>query len=79
MFGVFSILYAVVLFLDAVVILDNRRVLTCLRLPLDKEHRATLSPIRRRLVEMIVGVRTVVEFPLLFLNCLYIIYELFMG
>ena len=79
MFGLFSIFYSFALFLNAVVVLDNKRVLAPLKLPLDPEHRNKLSSFRKRIVELINLTRTMFEFPLLIINCIYILYEMFLG
>lgn len=76
MFILLSLLYSVVLFLNAFVILDNRRFLSRVGLPLSTEHRQLLPPASKKVVEIISIVRAL-ELPLIALNILFIIYELF--
>jgi len=76
MFILLSLLYSVTLFLNAFVVLDDKRFLNRVGLPLRTEHRSYLSPANRKIVEMISIVRTL-ELPLIAVNILFIIYELF--
>lgn len=76
MFGLISLLYSVILVLNAFVILDDRRFLSRIGLPLRKEHRSVLSPTCIKIVEVIAVVRTL-EVPLIAANILFMVYELF--
>lgn len=79
MFGIFTLLYSIVFFLNALVILHDKRFLTHIRLPLSAEHRAYIGPRRQKIVDIINTVRTVFELPLIIINLVYIIYEIFLG
>ncbi|ELA41891.1 uncharacterized protein VICG_01075 [Vittaforma corneae ATCC 50505] len=76
MFGLISLLYSVVLILNAFIILDDRRFLSRIGLSLRKEHRSALHPTNRKIVEVIAMVKTL-EIPLVAANILFMIYELF--
>lgn len=79
MFGFLTLFYAGLFFLNAIVILNRRRFLNKMKLPLAYEHRIYLGPSRQRLVDFINTTRTVFEIPLIFFNILCIAYEVFMG
>jgi len=48
-------------------------------LPLAEEHRVSLSPTKRKIVDSIKAIRTVCEVPLIAVNVFFIIYELLLG
>lgn len=79
MLGLLSLIYSFVFLLNSVVILNEKRFLDRVCLPLNKEQRSTLPKANRKLVEFIIMVRTVFEFPLIFLNIVFIVYELLLG
>lgn len=79
MFGLISILYALVFFLNGIVILNERRFLNKVCLPLSPDHRGYLTPFQSKIVEFINVTRTVFEIPLLFVNAPFVIYELLLG
>ncbi|EOB11680.1 Protein transport protein YOS1 [Nosema bombycis CQ1] len=79
MFGLFSILYGFLLLANAIVILDDKRFLTRVCLPLSPEHRGKLGENRRKIVDLINAVRTVMKIPLIVLNIICIVYELLLG
>ncbi|KAI4292701.1 immediate early response 3-interacting protein 1 [Pancytospora philotis] len=79
MFGVLSLVYSFVFFLNAVVILNDKRFLARVRLPLAPECRASLGPQRQKVVDIVNTIRTVFELPLIAINILCIVYEVFLG
>lgn len=79
MFGIFSLLYAIVLGINAIVILDEKRVLEPLGLSFEKNIHKESSHIRQRIVDLIILIRTIFEFPLLIINTFFILYEIFLG
>lgn len=79
MFGLFSLIYSCIFFLNALVILNDRRFLSRIRLPLDSESRKFLGPERQRIVDMINAAKTIFEIPLIIANALCIVYEIFLG
>lgn len=79
MFGLFSLIYSFIFFLNGVVILNNKRFLSRIKLPLAPENRMYLSPQRQRMVDMINTIRAVFEIPLLVINTLCVVYEVFLG
>lgn len=79
MFGLFSLAYAIVFLLNSAVILNERRFLDRVCLPLSPEHRSRLGPGARKIVEFINAIRTVFELPLIALNVFFIVYELLLG
>ena len=79
MFGLFTVLYGVVMILNATSILNDHRFLSQLKLPLASEHRQRLSPSRQRIAETISATRMVFEVPLIVINICYILYEVFLG
>ena len=79
MFGLFSLIYSAIFFLNGVVILSDARFLSHVRLPLAQEHRVYLTPGRQKVVDMINTTRTVFEIPLMGINILCIVYEVFLG
>lgn len=79
MFGLLSLVYSFIFFLNGVIILNNKRFLSRIRLPLAPENRMYLSPQRQKIVDMINAARAVFEIPLLVINILCIVYEIFLG
>ncbi|ELA48197.1 hypothetical protein VCUG_00238 [Vavraia culicis subsp. floridensis] len=79
MFSVFRILYSFIFFINTIVILNEYRFLGKLGLPLQPEYRSNLSKTRQKIVDLIKAVRTVCSIPLIFLNVLGIVYEIFLG
>lgn len=79
MFGLMSILYGVLFLLNSVAILDDKRFLSRVGLPLSPEARGVLGPGRRKVVDLIRAIRTVMKIPLIALNTACITYEIFLG
>ncbi|KAH9410828.1 yos1-like protein [Ordospora pajunii] len=79
MFGIMTIAYGALFLLNAVVILDDRRFLSRVGLPLSPDARHTLGPSRKKMVELVRAVKTVTKIPLIILNTLCITYEIFLG
>lgn len=76
MFFLLSLLYSIALIINSVVILDERRFLNKLKLPLSKIHRSSLPPANQKIVEIISILRTL-ELPLIVVNILFVVYEMF--
>ncbi len=79
MFGIILIIYAIVLQANSVVILNEKRFLNRIGLPLSSEHRHKLGPTAGKIVDFINSIRTVFEIPLIFTNVFFLIYELLFG
>lgn len=79
MFGLLSLLYSAVLFINAIVILNDKRFLNRVCLPLSNDYRNNLSPKLRKIVDFINAIRTVFEIPLIGFNIFFIIYEVLAG
>lgn len=79
MFGFLKIFYALVFMANSVAILNEKRFLTRIGLPLSTEARLSLGSTRLKIVDLLRGVRTMVTIPLIFVNCVCILYELFFG
>lgn len=79
MFGLMSVLYGILFMLNSVVILDEKRFLSRIGLPLSAEASRSLGPGRKKLVDLIKAVRTVVRIPLIAANTTCILYEAFLG
>lgn len=71
--------YGFLLLGNAIVILDDKRFLSKMGLPLAQEHRNLLGEKRRKLVDMINGIRTILRIPLIIVNIICILYELLLG
>lgn len=68
--------YGFLLIGNALVILDDKRFLSKIGLPLSQEHRNFLGEKRKKIVDLLNGLRTVLRIPLIIVNILCIIYEL---
>ncbi|WUR02900.1 protein transport protein YOS1 [Vairimorpha necatrix] len=79
MFGLFTMFYGFILLANSVVILDDKRFLSKIGLPLGQENRSLLGEKRQKVVDMINGIRTVLRIPLIIVNIICIIYELLLG
>lgn len=79
MFGLMSAVYGILFLLNSVVILDEKRFLSRVGLPLSPEARGALGPGRRKIVDLIGAIKTVMKIPLMVLNIMCIIYETFLG
>ncbi|EJW01570.1 hypothetical protein EDEG_03875 [Edhazardia aedis USNM 41457] len=79
MFGIFKIIYAIVLFTNGVVILNDARFLSKVGLPLRPEARRSLGNTRGKIVDLISATKTVMMVPLVVLNSIFILYEIFFG
>lgn len=79
MFGLLSLAYAMVFLLNSVVILNERRFLNRVCLPLSSEYRNHLGSGAKKVVEFINAIRTVFEIPLIAFNIFFIAYELLLG
>ena len=79
MLKIFSLFYALAFLSNGVVILNSNAFLNKVCLPLQEEHRATLSPTKRKLVDFIRTTRAVCESPLIVLNILFVLYEILLG
>lgn len=79
MFGLMSMLYGVLFVLNSVVILDEKRFLSRIGLPLAPECRGSLGPGRRKVVDLLRAIRTVMRIPLIILNVMCIVYEVVLG
>lgn len=79
MFGLLSLVYSFAFLANGIVILNQNRFLNKICLPLSEEHRATLSPTKRKVVDSIKTIRTVCEVPLIALNVFFIVYEILLG
>ena len=79
MFGLISLIYALAFFANGIAILNESRFLNKVCLPLSEDHRATLSPTKRKIVDSIKTIRTVCEVPLIALNIFFIFYEILLG
>lgn len=79
MFGLLGLFYGFLLLANSIVILDDKRFLTRICLPLSQDHRGKLGMKRRKLVDLINAVRTVMRIPLIILNIICILYELLFG
>lgn len=79
MFGLTSIMYGVLFTLNALVILDEKRFLSKIGLPLSPESRNILGPGRKKLVDLLRAIRVVMVIPLILLNIVFMLYELFLG
>ncbi|CCI73978.1 ECU09_0925 [Encephalitozoon cuniculi GB-M1] len=79
MFGLMSVVYGTLFLLNSIVILDEKRFLSRVGLPLSPEARNALGPTRKKMVDLIRAVRTVMKIPLVVLNIVFIAYEAFFG
>lgn len=79
MFGLFKMFYGFLLLANAVVILDDKRFLSKIGLPLAQENRKFLGETRARIVDMINGMRVIMRIPLIIVNLLCIFYEIILG
>ncbi|KAI5168416.1 immediate early response 3-interacting protein 1 [Pancytospora epiphaga] len=79
MFGLLSLFYSFIFFINGLVILNDKRFLSRIKLPLAPECRLRISPERQKIVDIINGLRAVFEFPLLALNLFCILYEICLG
>lgn len=66
----FRIFYTFIFLLNAITILNERRFLRKIGLPLEPEYRNNLSKTRQKIVELLKAVRTICTIPLIFLNTL---------
>lgn len=74
MFGIFSIVYILVMLANAACILNEERFLCNIGIGKNSSH-ATL----RQLAEIIRVVKTICTIPLILLNTLFIVYEILFG
>lgn len=79
MFGLLSLAYAIIFMLNSIVILNEKRFLNRVCLPLSSEHRSYLDKRLSKVVDFLNAVRTVFEIPLIALNIFFIVYELLLG
>jgi immediate early response 3-interacting protein 1 len=79
MFGLFTMFYGFLLLGNAVVILDDKRFLSRIGLPLAQENRKFLGEKRQKMVDMINSIRVVLRIPLIILNIICIFYEILFG
>lgn len=79
MFGIFTLLYSVVFLLNGIVILNDERFLSRVKLPLASEYRFHLNAGSQRMVELINVMRAIFEIPLIIANICYILYEICLG
>ncbi|TBU12554.1 putative Yos1-like protein transport protein [Hamiltosporidium tvaerminnensis] len=79
MFGITKIFYSLIFFANSLVILNEMRFLAKLGLPLKPEARGSLSGTRRKIVDLLRASRTLLRIPLIFINLLCILYEVFLG
>lgn len=79
MFGLFRMFYSFVFICNGIVILDETRFLAKLGLPLDIKHRNRIPKTQQKIVEIIKAIRTVCGLPLIAINLLCIVYEIFLG
>lgn len=79
MFGLFKMFYGFLLLSNAVVILDDKRFLSKIGLPLAPENRKYLGETRARIVDMINGMRVILRIPLIVINLICIFYEILLG
>ncbi|AHL30150.1 Yos1-like protein [Encephalitozoon intestinalis ATCC 50506] len=79
MFSLMSVVYGVLFLLNSIVILDEKRFLSRVGLPLSPEARGILGPSRKKVVDLIRAIKTVMKIPLIVLNIMCITYEVFLG
>lgn len=79
MFGILKLVYSFIFFCNALMILNDARFLSKIGLPLKQEAKSCLGPTRSKIVDLIKAVRTVVGLPLIGINLVCIIYEIFLG
>lgn len=79
MFGFFTLLYACILFSNSIVILNEKRFLRRVGLPLDPEARKYLGKTSLKIVYLLKIARTMMRIPLIVLNIVCILYEVFFG
>ncbi|KAI5148913.1 immediate early response 3-interacting protein 1 [Enteropsectra breve] len=79
MLGLFALIYSGIFFINAIVILNESRFLNRIKLPLASEHRVNLGQNRQKIVDLINAAKTIFVIPLMVLNALCIVYEVFLG
>ena len=77
MFGLGSVFYTLLLFINAIAVLDQERFLARVGLTSASYHDP--NSIKSQLVNLISAIRTLLRFPLIVLNSLVIVYELLLG
>lgn len=79
MFGLFTLIYSAIFFLNGVIILNDKRFLSRIKLPLSHENSKYLGPSRQSIISLINTTRTVFQIPLIVINVVCIVYEIFLG
>lgn len=79
MFGVFKLAYALIMLVNSMVILNEKRFLRKVGLPLDHEARKCLGHTRAKVARLLRIIRTTTRIPLIILNIVCILYEIFLG
>lgn len=80
MFGLlFKLIYALIMFGNSVVVLNERRFLRKVGLPLDPDARKGLGVTSLKIVNLLRITRTMMRIPLIVLNIACILYEVFFG
>lgn len=79
MFGLFTFFYAFILLANCVVILNEKRFLRRVGLPLDSDSRKFLGMSRLKLVDLLRLTRTMLRIPLIVINIVCICYEMMFG
>jgi immediate early response 3-interacting protein 1 len=79
MFGLMSIFEGILFLLNVILILNERRFLSRVGLPLSPEARGKLGPTRKKATDLIRAVKTVMKIPVIVLNVMYIFYQLAVG
>lgn len=78
MFGLLTIVYSMTFLTNAVCILNEERFLNRVGIRLEYSNKKD-SGMRRKIAEMIRGVKTVAMIPLIAANAVFILYELVLG
>ncbi|KRH94506.1 hypothetical protein M153_235000268 [Pseudoloma neurophilia] len=79
MFGLLRLVYSFIFLCNSIVILDRTRFLDKIGLPLEYTHRTKLTQFQCKIIDVIKAIRTVCGIPLIIMNILGIIYEIFLG